>query len=77
MTLWTVVHQAPLSMGFFRHKDWSRLLFPSPGDLSNPGIEPTSSVSPALQTDSLPTLPSGSLLELQIIKENKKFKDHK
>ena len=42
----TVVHQAPLSMGFFRQEYWSGLPFPSPGDLPNPGIEPG---SPALQ----------------------------
>ena len=32
-------------MGFFRQKYWSRLPFPSPGDLPEPGIEPA---SPAL-----------------------------
>ena len=40
-----LAHQAPLSMGFPRQEHWSGLLFPSPGHLSNPGIEPT---SPAL-----------------------------
>ena len=53
-TPWTVVHQVPLSMGFHRQEYWSRLPFPSPGDLPNPGTEPTSLVSPALQVDSLP-----------------------
>ena len=37
---WTVAHQAPLSMGFFRQEYWSRLPFPSPGDLPDAGIEP-------------------------------------
>ena len=37
-TLWTVAHQAPLSMGFFRQGYWSGLPFPSPGDLPDPGI---------------------------------------
>ena len=32
-TPWTVVHQAPLSMGWPRQKDWSEWPFPSPGDL--------------------------------------------
>ena len=41
MTPWTVAHQAPLSMGFPRQEYWSVLPFPSPGDLSGPGIEPT------------------------------------
>ena len=40
--------QSPLSMGFFRQEYWSGLLCPSPGDLSDPGIEPASLVSLAL-----------------------------
>ena len=51
-TLWTVAHQAPLSMGFSRQEYWSGVPFLSPGDLSDPGIEPR---SPALQADSLPS----------------------
>jgi len=50
-TPWTVVCQAPLSLGFSRQEYWSGLPFPSPGDLPNPGIEPG---SPVLQADSLP-----------------------
>ena len=38
-TPWTVAYQAPLSMGFSREEYWSGLPFPSPGDLSDPGIE--------------------------------------
>ena len=45
VTPWTVAHKAPLSMGFPKQEYWSWLLFPSPGDLPNPGIEPG---SPAL-----------------------------
>ena len=41
-----VAHQAPLSMGFSRQEYWSGLLFPLPGDLPDPGIEPI--MSPAL-----------------------------
>ena len=48
MTLWTVAHQAPLSMGFPRQEYWSGLPCPPPGDLPNPGIEPKHPVSPAL-----------------------------
>ena len=36
---WTVAHQAPLSLGFSRQKDWSGQPCPSPGDLHHPGIE--------------------------------------
>ena len=53
---WTVAHQAPLSMEFSRHEYWSGLSFPSPGDLSDPGIKPRSA---ALQADSLPSEPPG------------------
>ena len=38
-TPWTRACQAPLSMGFPRQEYWSGLLFPSPGDLPNPGME--------------------------------------
>ena len=47
-TLWTVAHQAPLSMGFSRQEDWSGLPCLLPGDLPNPGIKPTSLMSPGL-----------------------------
>ena len=40
-TLWTVVRQAPLSMGFFRQEYWSGSPCPPPGDPPNPGIEPS------------------------------------
>ena len=45
---WTVAHQAPLSMKFSQQEYWSGLTFPSPGDIPDPGIEPTSLMSPAL-----------------------------
>ena len=48
VTLWTVAHQAPLSMGFSRQEYWSGLPCPPPGDLPNPGIEPISLMSPAM-----------------------------
>ena len=47
-TLWTVAYQVPLSMGFSRQEYWSGLPFPSPGDLSDPWIEPA---SPALASE--------------------------
>ena len=47
-TPWTVACQAPLSMRFSRQEYWSELLFPSPGDLPDPEIEPGSPVSPIL-----------------------------
>ena len=53
VTLWTVACQVlTLSMGFPRKEYWSEKLFPSPGDLLNPGIKPR---SPTMQADSLPS----------------------
>ena len=49
VTPWTLVHQAPLSMGFSRQEYWSGLPFPSPGDRPHPRIKPG---SPALQAES-------------------------
>ena len=59
-TPWTIAPQAPLSMGFSRQDYWSVLLCPSPGDLPDPGVEPVSPVTPALQADSLPLSHWGS-----------------
>ena len=56
-TPWTVAHQAPPSMEFFRQEYWSRLPFPSPGDLSDLGIKPG---SPALRADTLLSEPPGN-----------------
>ena len=39
VTLWTVAHQTPLFMEFYRQEYWSGLPFPSPGDLPNPRIQ--------------------------------------
>ena len=55
--LWTRAHQAPLSMEISRQEDWSRLPFPSPGDLPGSGIKPVSS---ALTGRSLPRSHQGS-----------------
>ena len=55
-TPWTVARQVPLSMGFSRQEYWSRLPFPSPEDLPEPGIEPGSL---ALQADALLSEPPG------------------
>ena len=52
-------YQAPLPMGFYRQEYWSGLPFPFPGDLPDPGIEPT---SPELQAESLPLATRGALL---------------
>ena len=66
VTPWTVAHQAPLSMGFFRREYWNGLPFPPLGkyvaisplrDLPDPGIESASPVSLSLQADSLPPEP--------------------
>ena len=48
VTSWTVVLQAPLSMGFPRQEYWSGLPWPPPGDLPDSEIAPMSLKSPAL-----------------------------
>ena len=48
VTLWTVAHQALLSMGFSRQEYWSGLPCPPSGALPDPGIKPASLMSPAL-----------------------------
>ena len=44
-TLWTVAHQAVLSMESPRQEYWSGLPVPSPGDLPDPGVEPASTLA--------------------------------
>ena len=61
-------------MEFSRQEYWSGYLFPSPGDLSDPGIEPR---SPALQADSLlfesPEKPFYILYDYEVQKEKNYF----
>ena len=57
--LWTIACQAPLSVGFSRQEHWSGFPFPSPGDLSDSGIEPASPTSPALAGRFFTTVPAG------------------
>ena len=45
---------------FFKHKFWSGLPFPTPGDLPDPGIEPVSLVFPALAGGFFSTAPPGN-----------------
>ena len=59
VTPWMVARQTPLSLGFSKQEYWSGLPFPPPGYFPDPGIEPMSPVSPALQVGSLPSEPVG------------------
>ena len=56
---WTVAHQAPLSMGFFRQEYLSGLPRTPPGDLPDPGVEPRSLMSLTWQAGSLQVEPPG------------------
>ena len=58
-TLWAVAHLSALSMGFSGQESWSGLPHPPPEDLPDPGIEPSSLSSSALQVGSLPLVPPG------------------
>ena len=64
-TPWTVVHQAPLSMGFSRQDYWSRLPFPSSVALQNPG-----STRHALASRFFTTYPSGKPLKRTTLLQN-------
>ena len=68
-TLWTVACQAPSSMGLSRQEYWSGLPCPPPGDLSNPGTEPMSVISPALTGGFLPLMPPGKPLVSDSLKQ--------
>ena len=52
-----VAHQAPLSKGIPRQENWNGLPFPSPGELPNPGTEPTSPTAHALAGEFFTTMP--------------------
>ena len=70
MTPLTIAHQAPLSTEFSRQERWSRLPLPSPGDLPDPEIKPTSL---ALQADSLPLSPWESHeCSVEVLKDERK-----
>ena len=58
MTPWTVACQALGSMGLSWQEYWNRFPFPSPGDLSDPGVEAVFPVSPALAGGFFTTEPS-------------------
>ena len=58
---WTVTYQGPLSIGFSRKEYRSGLLFSSPGDLPNPGVEP---VSPVLSDGFFTTEPPGKPINI-------------
>ena len=66
-TPWTVVGQAPLSIGFPRQEYWNELPFPPPRDLPNPEMETVSPVSTALQANSLLLSHWGRDQDIQVV----------
>ena len=73
-TLWTVVCQVALPLGFSREEYWGGLPCPPPRHLPDPGIKSTYPVATALQADSLPLSHRGkpsTILELCNTKMNK------
>ena len=78
-TLWTITHQAPLSMGFSKHEYWSGLLCSPPGVLPDLGIEPASLMSPALAVVFFTTSTTWEVLSVQwqaIYKSNQLGQKH-
>ena len=61
---WTVAHQDSLLMEFSRQEYWSRLPFPSPGDLLDPGIKPTFLAPPTLAGGFYANVPPGNPTEI-------------
>ena len=58
-TLWTIAHQAPLSMGFPRQEHWSGLPLPLPGIFLTQGLNLRLLCLLHWQVDSLPLLLPG------------------
>ena len=77
VTLWTVTHQSSLSVGFSKHKYWSGLSFPPPGDIPNPGIEINLLCLLHWQGDYLPVRHQGSLAESKNKKQMNLFTKQK
>ena len=81
-TLWTVAHQAPLSMGFSRQEYWSGLPCLPPGNLLNPAIEPEYLLSPALAGRFFTTSTTFCLMwhlhsKVSWVMQNRKIKKHR
>ena len=68
MTLRTVAHQVPLPMEFSKQEYWRELLFSTPEDLLDPGIEPASFVSPAFAGRFFTTVPPGKQYDVNVIR---------
>ena len=64
LTPWTIARQVLLSMEFPRHEHRSGLLFPPPGHLPDPGIEPDSILASRLFTTETPGKPEERVLSL-------------
>ena len=73
MTLWTLAHQALLSMGFPKLEYWSGLPFPLPEDLPDPRIKPA---SPALAGGFFTTEPSEEYRFLSFLARTLPMKSH-
>ena len=67
-TPWAVAHQAPLSVEFSRQEYWSRFPFPSSRDLSHPGIQPASLMTPRLAGKFLTNWTTGEILHPRSVK---------
>ena len=70
VTLWTVVYQAPLFVGFPRQEYWGALPCPPPGNLPNPGMQPVPLMSPALVGGSLLLAPPGQPMSTNTVHQN-------
>ena len=63
---WAIACQAPLPMDFFQARILEWVAIPYPGDLPDPGIEPTSLEFPALADEFFISAPAGKPLNYNI-----------
>ena len=65
LVTWLCLTLQPHGLGFPRQAYWSGLPFPSPGNFPDPGIKFVSTLSSAVQADSIPTESLGKLVSGQ------------
>ena len=76
-TPWTGGRQAPQSVEFSRQEYWSVLTFPTPEDLSDPGIKLVSLASPALAGRFFTAEPHGKLWDHLLFPQICKISKHR
>ena len=66
VTPWTIACQTPPSMEFSKQEYWNGLPFPTPEDLPDPGIKPTSPAFPSLAGRFFATAPNNVIKQIHL-----------